>query len=65
MSTNQDRSYFERTGKLCRKIDVYVKAPGGLRYLHSTNWHKTCRDAKLAATNRGFALSDLVARFSN
>jgi hypothetical protein len=57
-------SYFERTGKLGPKIDVYAKVPGGVRYLHSTNWHRTCRDAiEAAARGSNYAASDLTARF--
>ena len=43
-------SEYEITGKLQRKIDVYLRcAGGGTLYLHSTNWHRTCRDAAAAA----------------
>ena len=42
-------NHFEKTGNLCRKIDVYLKYPGGketgFRYLGSTCQFKTCRDA--------------------
>lgn len=42
-------SEYEKTGKLQRKIDVYVKRNGAVEYLHSTQWHRTCRDAVAAA----------------
>ena len=44
-------SEYERTGKLQRKIDVEIKRFGTKewQYLHSTNWHRTCKDAILAA----------------
>lgn len=61
------KSHFERTGKLCRKIDVYAKTADGFgRYLCSTNWHRTCREAceSVAMDNvNGYAFSDLFARF--
>ena len=43
-------SHFERTGKLGPKIDVYfvadAKAPSrSLVYKHSTQWHRTCKEA--------------------
>lgn len=57
------KSHYERTGKLCRKVDVYTR---GGRYVCSTNWHKTCREAcesvAMDQTN-GYALSDLRASF--
>ena len=57
-------SAFERTGRLQRKIDVFLKVPGGCRYLHSTNWHRTCREAvAAAAAATGHAASDMFARF--
>ncbi len=51
-------SYFERTGKLGPKIDVYFvtdERPLSLTYKHSTNWHKTCREA-IAAAARHYGL---------
>lgn len=39
-------SDYELTGKLYRKIDVYLDGA----YLHSTNWHRRCCDAKAAAS---------------
>lgn len=50
------RSYFEQTGRLGPKIDVFFvvcdKPLLNLTYKHSTNWHKTCRDARRAAATR-------------
>lgn len=64
MALAPPQSDFERTGKLQRKIDVSYKAPGGWRYHSSTNWWRTCRDAKLSVCDKyGFALSDLRASF--
>jgi hypothetical protein len=57
-------NHYQRTGKLGPKIDVYAKAPGGMRYLHSTNQHRTCREAiEAAAAGSNYAASDLVAYF--
>ena len=45
-------SYFERTGKLGPKIDVYFVVtvnPLTLTYKHTTQWHRTCREAREAA----------------
>ena len=57
-------STFERTGRLQPKVDVYLKVPHGSRYLHSTNWHRTCREAiEAAAKATGNAASDMFARF--
>jgi hypothetical protein len=44
-----EKSYFERTGKLGPKIDLYLVDPRGMhfwKYQYSTRWHRTCRDAK-------------------
>lgn len=57
-------SHYEKTGKMQPKIDVYLKIPGSTRYLHSTNWHRTCREAvEAAARQYGHAASDMFARF--
>ena len=43
------KSYFEQTGKLGPKIDLYLRDPRGMRfwkYQYSTRWHRTCREAK-------------------
>lgn len=61
------KSHFERTGHLCRKIDVYRKGVAGkpAEYLHSTNWHRTCRAAVLAIANaEGVSPGQFFARFS-
>ena len=67
MPATATKSHFERTGKLCRKIDVYAKTATGFgRYVCSTNWHKTCRDACISVAEderNGYALSDLFGRF--
>lgn len=39
-------SDFERTGRLQRKIDIYYREAGGWAYACSTNWWRTCRDAR-------------------
>jgi hypothetical protein len=61
------QSHYERTGRLCRKIDVYAKTHDKVgRYVCSTNWHKTCREAiesVVADPRYGYAASDLYARF--
>lgn len=47
------KSTFERTGKLQRKIDVYLRAAGGgLIYLCSTNRYATCREAVASVRQR-------------
>lgn len=57
-------NYFQRTGKLGKKIDVYGRIPGKWVYLHSTNQHRTCREAKKAAAKiTGYNATDLLARF--
>jgi hypothetical protein len=53
-------SHFERTGKLGPKIDVYfvadTKAPSrSLVYKHSTQWHRTCKEA-IASASRLYGL---------
>lgn len=66
-----DKSYFERTGKLGPKIDVYRqdgtahgKPSGPASYLHSTCWHRTCREAvQDAAVKYGMKPGNLFARF--
>ena len=46
-------SDYERTGKLQRKIDVYVQTSrGNYVYLHSTNWWRTQKDAIDAARRK-------------
>ena len=47
------------------KIDVFVRTKGhGERYLHSTNWYATCREAVAAAVKyTGASRGDLFARF--
>ena len=59
-------SHYERTGRLQRKIDVYRRAgPRRLVYLHSTNWHRTCREAVAAAARvTGTPVAELVGRFA-
>jgi hypothetical protein len=52
-----------------RKIDIYAKMPSaGLYYLASTNWARSCKEARTAlALSRpdfGYAASDLVARYA-
>ena len=45
-------SYFEKTGKLGPKIEVYSVVtvnPLTLTYKHTTQWHRTCREAREAA----------------
>lgn len=54
-------SHFERTGRLGPKIDVYfvadARAPSrSLVYKHSTQWHRTCKEAVQAAA-RHYGLS--------
>ena len=41
-------SEYERTGKLQRKIDIFVdrQGYGAWEYYGSTDWHKTCKAAK-------------------
>ena len=60
-------SHYERTGKLCRKIDVYVVTstrPIRLAYKHSTQWYRTCREAKeSAARHYGLPVDSLRAYF--
>lgn len=43
MKTQTD---FARTGRLYRKIDIYVKEAGGWVYQCSTNQWRLCRDAR-------------------
>ena len=40
------KSDYEKTGKLQRKIDIFYKEAGGWVYACSTNWWRTCRDAR-------------------
>ena len=62
-------STYERTGKLQRKIDVYLRAAGGgAIYLSSTNWHATCREAVAsvrAARGERDAPGKVFARFAD
>lgn len=62
-----DKSYFERTGKLGPKIHVYRQDRTPFRsvtYLHSTCWHRTCREAvQAAAVKYGMKAANLYARF--
>ena len=63
------QSAYERTGKLQRKIDVYLRAAGGgAIYLCSTNWHATCREAVAsvrAARGERDAPGKVFARFAD
>jgi hypothetical protein len=45
---------FERTGNLQRKIDIYIdrQGYGAWEYFGSTNWHKTCKEAKAYMVNQ-------------
>ena len=60
------KSYFERTGKLGPKINIFAKSQDGtLFYICSTNWHKRCKDAVASvAEARGFSPEDLRGYFS-
>lgn len=42
-------SEYERTGKLQRKIDIFIdrQGYGAWEYFGSTHWHKTCKEAKV------------------
>ena len=40
------QSDFCKTGRLCRKIDIFVKVDGNWEYKCSTNWWRLCRTAK-------------------
>lgn len=59
------KSYFEKTGKLGPKIHVYFVlsvTPLTLSYKHTTQWHRTCREAREAAAKHyGFPLKSLRA----
>ncbi len=50
------------------KIDIYLKSDSqlGHRYLASTTWVKTCREAKehYAKSNPQYEVSQLIAEFS-
>ena len=41
-------SEYERTGKIQRKIDIFIdrQGHGAWEYFGSTNWHRTCKEAK-------------------
>lgn len=41
-------SEYERTGKLQGKIDILIdrQGYGAWEYFGTTNWHKTCKEAK-------------------
>lgn len=50
------KTWFEMTGKLGPKIDLYLHDPRGMhfwRYQYSTRWHRTARDAKAALVKAG------------
>lgn len=58
------QNYFERTGKLGPKIDIYRKTTSGLVYVCSTRQHDRCRDAVASVARvRGYPTSELVGRF--
>lgn len=60
-------SEYERTGKLQRKIDVYVQSSTSRdwMYLHSTNWHKRLVDAIEAAKLKHGAHHNFRACFAD
>ena len=67
------QSDYERTGKLQRKIDIYLRTHGGqLEYKCSTNWWSKCRDAAqnwadihlAGVMHNAMGKRQVVARFS-
>jgi hypothetical protein len=61
------QSDFERTGKLQRKIDIFQRGGRGWHYACSTNWWRTCRDARQnwADIHTGGDVSGVRANFSD
>lgn len=60
-------SEYERTGKLQRKIDIFVdrQGYGAWEYYGSTNWHKTCKEARaFMVTVYGYRAHLVKTRFS-
>jgi hypothetical protein len=60
------QTHYERTGKLGPKIDLYLSDKRGMnywRYQYSTQWHRTCREAKAhLCASLGYSPDQVKAR---
>jgi hypothetical protein len=61
------KSHYDITGNGCRTINVFFvvdEKPLNLTFKHSTNLHKTCKEARIAAAKKyGLSESRLRAYF--